>query len=364
MRRPTRSPLLPAILFAACGGCASAPPTVPEAPTVTVPPPVAAIDPATAGPIPVTAADPTLGRADALVTVVIFGDLADPFFQGAVERVRSLQASLGPGRVRLAVKHLAPYARDAARAAAAVQEVGGSGAFWRFFAALTAEPGGSSEGWAAAAGVPAEALHRALPAGARKVEEDTALAAALGFDGGPRVLVNGAECGPRTRCTWMDGAGKSPLLALIEAETERARAALAAGTRAPLLYAVRCADNLAHPAPVPPAAEVSDTFRVRHLLVQYQGSARAAATVTRTKEEALERAREAWRKARAGARFEELVAEYSDEPGAARRGGDLGTFRRGQMVPDFQTAVEATRVGDVSDVVETQFGYHVIQRLQ
>jgi PPIC-type PPIASE domain len=174
----------------------------------------------------------------------------------------------------------------------------------------------------------------------------------------------GVAARPGTHCTWMDGAGKSPLLALIEGETSLSRAALAAGTRASSLYATRCADNLAHPVPESAAAAVSDTFGARHLLVQYQGSTRAGATVTRTKAEALDRAREAMRKAQAGAPFEEVVREYSDEPGAAQRGGNLGSFRRGQMVPTFQAAVEALRVGEVSGVIETPFGYHVILRTQ
>ena len=59
-----------------------------------------------------------------------------------------------------------------------------------------------------------------------------------------------------------------------------------------------------------------------------------------------------------------MVKEYSDEPGAAARGGDLGKFRKGQMVPDFQNAVEKLKVGEISDLVKTPFGYHVILRTQ
>jgi parvulin-like peptidyl-prolyl isomerase len=63
-----------------------------------------------------------------------------------------------------------------------------------------------------------------------------------------------------------------------------------------------------------------------------------------------------------GVKFEDVVKEYSDEPGAGQRGGDLGTFRKGQMVPDFQAAVEKLKVGEISDLVKTPFGYHVILR--
>jgi parvulin-like peptidyl-prolyl isomerase len=58
------------------------------------------------------------------------------------------------------------------------------------------------------------------------------------------------------------------------------------------------------------------------------------------------------------------VREYSDEPNAAQRGGDLGKFPKGAMIPEFQKGLEETAVGKVSDVVETPFGFHVILRTQ
>jgi hypothetical protein len=105
-----------------------------------------------------------------------------------------------------------------------------------------------------------------------------------------------------------------------------------------------------------------ETYGAKHLLVMYKGSMRAPANITRSEDEAKARATEAQKKARGGAKFEELVKEYSDEPGAAQRGGDLGTFRKGQMVPEFQNAVEKMKVNEVSDLVKTPFGYHVILR--
>ena len=108
----------------------------------------------------------------------------------------------------------------------------------------------------------------------------------------------------------------------------------------------------------------AETVEASHLLVAYQGSRRAAPTITRTKEEAKKRAEEALARARAGESFAELVAEYSDEPGAASRAGTLGRFRRGMMIKPFEQVAFKLKPGELSDVVETKFGYHIILRIE
>ncbi len=62
-----------------------------------------------------------------------------------------------------------------------------------------------------------------------------------------------------------------------------------------------------------------------------------------------------------GGDFEALAKEYSADTGTAGRGGDLGWVRRGLFVPEFEEAVFAMSPGDVSDVIETQFGLHIIR---
>ncbi len=59
--------------------------------------------------------------------------------------------------------------------------------------------------------------------------------------------------------------------------------------------------------------------------------------------------------------FADLARRYSDDGGTGRRGGMLGTFGRGQMVPKFEEVAYGLREGDLSDIFETEFGYHIIQ---
>ena len=104
-----------------------------------------------------------------------------------------------------------------------------------------------------------------------------------------------------------------------------------------------------------------DRISASHVLVAFKGSRRANAAVTRTKEEAQKRAAEVRAKALKGEDFTALAREYSEDPSAGK-GGDLGSFGRTSMVKPFADAAFALKVGDVSEVVETEFGFHVIQR--
>jgi parvulin-like peptidyl-prolyl isomerase len=76
------------------------------------------------------------------------------------------------------------------------------------------------------------------------------------------------------------------------------------------------------------------------------------------KEEAT--AKEVQAKLQAGEKFEDLAKQYSID-GSAASGGSLGTFGRGAMVKEFEDAAFALKPGEISDIVKTKFGYHIIK---
>ncbi|MBI3332117.1 protein translocase subunit SecD [Candidatus Peregrinibacteria bacterium] len=97
-----------------------------------------------------------------------------------------------------------------------------------------------------------------------------------------------------------------------------------------------------------------------HILVAYEGASEAAASITRTKEQALERAKALKARADQGADFHTLAQAESDGPSRAN-GGRLGTFSRGTLgVPALEAAAFALQPRQVSEPVETSFGYHII----
>ena len=94
------------------------------------------------------------------------------------------------------------------------------------------------------------------------------------------------------------------------------------------------------------------------------GCDHAAPSVVRTRDQAHAVAEEVLKRAKAGEDFGKLAVEYSDEPNAGGRGGSLGRFGHGQMVKAFEDAAFALQPGEISGIVETGFGFHVIQRTE
>jgi peptidyl-prolyl cis-trans isomerase C len=97
-----------------------------------------------------------------------------------------------------------------------------------------------------------------------------------------------------------------------------------------------------------------EAIRARHILMK------AAVDDESARESARERITAVQQELRDGADFAALATEFSEAP-SAPKGGDLGFFGRDQMVPSFENAAFALQPGEISEVVDTQFGYHLIK---
>ncbi len=97
-------------------------------------------------------------------------------------------------------------------------------------------------------------------------------------------------------------------------------------------------------------------IRARHILVKVNRTAQ---------EEELKQARDKTEnilsRVKSGEDFAKLASEYSDDPGSKSKGGDLGFFSRGRMAPEFERAAFSLNPGDISDIVQTNFGFHIIK---
>lgn len=90
-----------------------------------------------------------------------------------------------------------------------------------------------------------------------------------------------------------------------------------------------------------------------HILIRIDGKTSA--------EQALKKVQEIRKQIVAGADFAEMAKKYSQDPGSAKLGGDLGLFQQGMMVPAFDKAVFSMKVNEISEPVKTNFGYHLIK---
>ncbi len=97
-------------------------------------------------------------------------------------------------------------------------------------------------------------------------------------------------------------------------------------------------------------------IRVSHIMISFKSKDK-----NRKPDEALAKIKEIQKKLNNGADFAELAKEYSEDPGSAKRGGDLGFFGRRRMVRPFDEAAFNLKKGEVSGIVRTKFGYHLIK---
>jgi hypothetical protein len=141
----------------------------------------------------------------------------------------------------------------------------------------------------------------------------------------------------------------------------------APGSASPPVGSVRPSEapsgELAPGEPAPAAVPERQIAGAAHILFAYKGADRAPKTVTRTKDQAKKRADEALAKLKDGkATFEEFVTQLSDDDISKQANGMIGNFERNAMPAAFADATFNLKVGDVSDVVETPQGFHIIKR--
>jgi peptidyl-prolyl cis-trans isomerase D len=96
-----------------------------------------------------------------------------------------------------------------------------------------------------------------------------------------------------------------------------------------------------------------ETVNASHILFTIKEPAKEA--------EVKAKAEEVLKRAKAGEDFAELAKKYSEDPGTKDRGGDLGSFSRGKMVKEFDEAAFSLKPGEISNLVKTQFGFHILK---
>ena len=103
-------------------------------------------------------------------------------------------------------------------------------------------------------------------------------------------------------------------------------------------------------------------IHARHILISHSAASAADPALDRTKEQARNIANQLLQQVQQGVDFERLAKEHSDDA-SGKRGGDLGVFTKGIMHKTFEEATLALDIGAHSNVVETPFGFHIIERL-
>lgn len=104
--------------------------------------------------------------------------------------------------------------------------------------------------------------------------------------------------------------------------------------------------------------EMPERVNISHILLEIKARGKA-------REEALQKIREIRKKiVEGGADFAAMARLYSEDPGSARQGGELGFIQRGDFVKEFEEVAFSLEPGQVSDVVETRFGFHIIQMIE
>jgi peptidyl-prolyl cis-trans isomerase C len=102
--------------------------------------------------------------------------------------------------------------------------------------------------------------------------------------------------------------------------------------------------------------KTQEMIKARHILIRVENSASED-----ERKKAKEKAEMCLKKIKDGEDFAKMAGEFSDDPGSKAKGGDLGFFPRGRMVKPFEDAAFSLKPGEISGIVETQFGFHIIK---
>jgi peptidyl-prolyl cis-trans isomerase D len=105
--------------------------------------------------------------------------------------------------------------------------------------------------------------------------------------------------------------------------------------------------------------QVPNRVHVEHILLMTVGNKTDAEV-----EEIKKKAEDILKQVKKGAKFEDLAKKYSEDPGTKDKGGDLGWLIQGQTVPEFEKAAFSLQKGQISDLVKTQYGFHIIEVLE
>lgn len=102
--------------------------------------------------------------------------------------------------------------------------------------------------------------------------------------------------------------------------------------------------------------KIPEMVKASHILIRLDASSSED-----DRKKAREKAEDILKKIKSGEDFAKLASEMSEDPGSRTKGGDLGFFPRGRMIKPFEEIAFSMKPGEISDVIETQFGYHIIR---
>ena len=106
---------------------------------------------------------------------------------------------------------------------------------------------------------------------------------------------------------------------------------------------------------------VPDEVKVAHILIKTPAAGADGKVDEKGVEEARKKAEDVMKQLKAGGKMEDLAKKYSDDPGSAKQGGELGWIGRGRTVPEFEKAAFSQAPGQTSDLVKSSYGFHIIR---